>query len=241
MKIRAAIFDVYNTLLQVGLPPADADARWAQLFQATWGIAPPLRRLDFAVATSQVIAKLHDAARQRGIAHPEVNWPVVVSAVLPLLGRLDEARQAEFVYQQMQLGRTVRLFPHADTVLRELHQAGVWLGIASNAQAYTRRELAEHLGRAGLGLDRFEPALCVWSFEHGFSKPDPHVFQILAARLEARGIRPGQVLVVGDRFDNDIEPARRFEFQTWLLSATHSALPHTGTWAQLREWLRAGG
>ena len=54
----------------------------------------------------------------------------------------------------------------------------------------------------------FDPELRFWSFENGFSKPDPHVFRILTARLEARGISPSETLMVGDRFDNDIEPAR---------------------------------
>jgi FMN phosphatase YigB (HAD superfamily) len=32
LKIRAVIFDIYGTLLQVGAPPADADVRWQKLF-----------------------------------------------------------------------------------------------------------------------------------------------------------------------------------------------------------------
>ena len=94
------------------------------------------------------------------------------------------------------------------------------LGIASNAQAYTLRELHEALVTHRLGMDLFERDLCFWSFEHGFSKPDPHVFQILTARLAARGISPSDTLMVGNRLDSDIAPAKAHGWQTWQLSAS---------------------
>ena len=62
-------------------------------------------------------------------------------------------------------------------------------------------------------MDLFERDLCVLSFEHGFSKPDPHVFRILTARLLAGGIRPGETLMVGDRLDNDILPEAAQEWE----------------------------
>ena len=96
--------------------------------------------------------------------------------------------------------------------------ACVWgillLGIVSDAQPYTLRELDEGLRSAGLSLAIFEKHLCLWSFEAGLYKPDPHVFRTLVFRLARRGIRPDETLVVGDRIDNDIEPARAQGFQT---------------------------
>ncbi|MEK7674360.1 MAG: HAD hydrolase-like protein [Verrucomicrobiota bacterium] len=37
---------------------------------------------------------------------------------------------------------------------------------------------------------------------------------ILTARMTARSIPPSQTLMVGDRLDNDIEPARAHGWQT---------------------------
>ena len=88
--------------------------------------------------------------------------------------------------------------------------------------------MQEALAAHGLGLDLFDRDLCFWSFEHGFSKPDPHVFQILTARLAARGIRPAETLMVGDRLDNDIEPAQAHGWQTWQLGPAAD-----GDWAAL--------
>ena len=51
MNIRAIIFDIYGTLLEVGPPPPDADARWQRLFADLLHSEPRLSRLDFYVAT----------------------------------------------------------------------------------------------------------------------------------------------------------------------------------------------
>lgn len=223
--VRAVIFDIYGTLLQVGPPPADAVAGWERLFREMLGVPPPLSREAFAARANEVIAREHAAARARGIAWPEVLWPQIVLEVVPSLRRLSPVALEEFVCRQMALERTLRLQPGAAECLRRLRERGVRLGLASNSQAYTQRELETHFRAAGLDPGWFEPALCYRSFEHGFSKPDPHVFQLLSARLAARGIAPEQTLMVGDRLDNDIEPARAFGWQTWWFLPAPGAAP----------------
>lgn len=232
VNIRAVIFDIYGTLLEIGPPPADADARWQRLFQDLLHSRPRLSRLDFYVASNRLIARRHEASRARGIAWPEVQWPSVVAEVLPELGQLSRGAQEEFLFRQIQTGHTPRMTPDTAAALRELKQRRCLLGLASNAQAYTLRELQEALGLHGLGMELFERELSFWSFEHGFSKPDPHVFQILTARLEARGVRPAEALMVGDRHDNDIEPAQAHGWQTWQLGPLAD-----GDWTALRGWL----
>jgi putative hydrolase of the HAD superfamily len=217
MTIRAVIFDVYGTLLEVGPPPASADEQWRCLWQELRGSAPPLSRMEFAVRSSQVIAQQHADARRRGIAWPEVQWPGVVGEVLPEVRALGPDARREFIFRQIQLGRTLRLMRGAAEALRALLTRDLLLGIASNSQAYTLRELNAALREERLSLAMFDAGLRFWSFEHGFSKPDPHVFQILTARLQAHGMAPGQILMVGNRLDNDIEPARAHGWQAWQL------------------------
>ena len=217
VKPRAVIVDVYATLLKVGPPPADAEALWNRLCEDMLGGRPALGHTEFFVRTSQVIAMRHAAARARGIPWPEIQWPSIVSDVLPDLARLPARKFDEFIFLQMQIGRSLRLVEHAGECLRQCHERGLVLGIASNSQAYTLRELDDALKGAGLNLSIFDPHLCIWSFQHGFSKPDPHIFQMITARLEARGIGPGETLMVGDRLDNDICPARAHGWQTWQL------------------------
>lgn len=235
MNARALIFDIYGTLLEVGPPPADADARWQDVFRTMLRIEPPCSRLEFSIASSQVIARRHEAARRRGISWPEVYWPAVVAEVLPGFSQLSRPEQDEFVFRQIQTGHTTRLTSDTASALRWLKEQPRLLGIASNAQAYTLRELQEALAAHGLGLGAFERDLCFWSFEHGFSKPDPHVFQILTIRLAARGIASGETLMIGDRLDNDIEPARAHGWQTWQSEGVRN-----GAWPGLIDRLRAG-
>jgi putative hydrolase of the HAD superfamily len=217
LKVRAVVFDVYGTLLEVGAPPTDADARWKRLFQEMLGDPPTINRMEFSVRTGQAIARRHAEGRRRGIQWPEIVWPTVVLEVLPNLARLSAEKLDDFLLRQMQIGRTLRLADHAAECLRQMNDNGLLLGIASNSQAYTLRELNTALQGAALNLSMFDPELRFWSFENGFSKPDPHVFRILTARLETRGISPVETLMTGDRLDNDIEPARTQGWQTWHL------------------------
>lgn len=240
MSVRAVIFDVYKTLLEVAPAPADAEMRWADLARETFG-APPRRGLaEFLAATEAVIAREHAAARGAGVAFPEVYWPEVVREVLPELTTLPDAAQDAFLLQQKALLHTVSLMPGAAEALALLRARGVPLGIASNAQPYTRHELGRALAPAGLDLAWFAPDLCFWSFAHGFSKPDPHVFRLLTARLRARGIAAADTLMVGDRLDNDIAPARAQGWRTWRLSSMPSDA-ESGDWLALRAFLERNG
>jgi FMN phosphatase YigB (HAD superfamily) len=240
MKVRAAIFDVYGTLLEVGPPPADGDARWQELFRNTFRVGTNLSRLDFSVACNRAITRRHTEAKARGIPFPEIVWPSIVAEVLPAFNKLKAPAQEEFIFRQIQIGRTTRLHAGAGYALQLLINQRCVLGIASNAQHYTLRELRDALAGAGLDLPQFERDLCLWSFENGFSKPDAHVFQILVSRLEARGISPAETLMVGDRLDNDIEPARAYGLQTWHLTSSPNSTPKSGNWAELAKQLQHG-
>jgi len=238
VNVRAVIFDVYCTILEVGPPPADAAERWLALWRETFASPARLGWVEFGAACRQVVAREHEAARGVGISRPEVYWPEVLGAVLPELAGLDPVGRDDFMLRQIGLGHTVRLMPGAEAVLRGLRRRGLRLGIASNAQPYTLRELGSALAGADLAMKLFDPGLIVWSFEHGFSKPDPHVFRILGARLRAVGITPADTLMVGDRPDNDIAPARAQGWQTWHLTAAPG--PDAGDWSQLAARLGLG-
>jgi FMN phosphatase YigB (HAD superfamily) len=236
MKIRAILFDIYATLVQVGPPPANADTRWKELFREVFQTAPPLARLDFSVACNRAIMLRHNAARARGIAFPEVLWPAIVGEVLPAFKKLKPEQQTDFVYRQIQIGRSIALMRGASETLRFLTNKHCRLGLASNAQAYTLAELDQLLKTEGCDLSLFTPELCYLSYQFGFSKPDPHGFQMLRTRLEATGISATETLMVGDRLDNDVTPARLQGFQTWHLR-TESPESNSGDWTKLRAFL----
>ena len=237
MSIRAVIFDVYNTLLEVGPPPPDAAGRWEKLWREIFGAAARLSLDQFAAKAAVIIEREHIAAKAAGVEWPEIFWPAVAAEALPELRKLSDKEQDEFLYQHAQLQRSVILMPGAVEVLSGLAAQKKYLGVASNAQPYTLRELDAALATAKLDRSLFRPELCFWSFAHGFSKPDAHAFRLLRARLLALGVTPSETLIVGDRLDNDIEPARRQGWRTWHLSKDGLPDPCAGSWQALKTHL----
>ncbi len=232
MRPRAVICDVYRTVLEVLPAPDGADARWDSLCRATFGPAVVPDFATFNELCQLEIARNHAESRRRGIAFPEVQWPRIVCRVLPPCAGLDSARQMDFLLAGQTLTRGLRLMPGAADALRSWQASGLPLGIASNAQEYTRHELAAVLGPVGLGPGIFQRDLTLWSWQLGFSKPDPYFFQVLISRLAARGWTPDDVVMVGDRVDNDIVPARAAGMRTWHLHPGGD-----GDWSALRAAL----
>jgi len=54
-------------------------------------------------------------------------------------------------------------------------------------------------------------SLCISSTEAGLQKPDPAIFQLA---LDRAGCRPDQAVMIGDRIDNDIRPAKAIGMAT---------------------------
>ena len=87
-----------------------------------------------------------------------------------------------------------------------LEQLAEWyrLGVVANQPAGTD----ERLERYGL-LDYFD--VCVSSGDVGLEKPDPAIFHLA---LEQAGCAPTESVMIGDRLDNDIRPAKALGFRT---------------------------
>jgi HAD superfamily hydrolase (TIGR01549 family) len=105
------------------------------------------------------------------------------------------------------------LYPDARPCLEALHAAGYYLGIAGNQPARTADLLR--------ALDLPHDALAS-SSAWGVHKPDPAFFHKL---IECSGHAPAEILYVGDRIDNDINPATSAGLRTAFLKR--------GPWAYL--------
>ncbi len=235
--IRAVIFDIYKTLLEVLPPPSDAQERWTALCEK-YADRTPLSLDGFAEKTELLIQEHHAEAKAAGILHPEIYWPEIARGAWAELASLSKDQLDDFLFEHAQLQRTIRLMPGAAKVLIALSRIQMPLGIASNSQPYTLRELSAALQPHSLSMDLFHRDICFYSFEAGFSKPNPHVFRWLTARLKFLGRLPEETLMVGDRYDNDIVPAKAQGWQTWHLTETPDALTKLGgNWAGLRHFL----
>ncbi|HYG34634.1 MAG TPA: HAD family hydrolase, partial [Clostridia bacterium] len=193
MRTRVIIFDIYNTLLQVGAAPPDAEVRWLRLCRSLGKETTVLSLAEFDAKCREAIARDHAAAKARGVAFPEVFWPEITCTVLPQLKGLSPDSLDDFLYEHAQLQRTVQLMPGAGEALRTLHQQGTVLGLCSNSQPYTLRELAQALAQVRLTMEIFDPRLCFYSFRAGFSKPNLKAFEQLQQVLTGLSVSPVEV------------------------------------------------
>lgn len=99
-----------------------------------------------------------------------------------------------------------RLYPRAAECLASLHKR-YWIGAIANQNPGTRKRLH------GLGLAPYIDLLAA-SDEVGIAKPDPEIFLYA---LHQAGISAQYAVMIGDRIDNDIRPAKALGFQTiWI-------------------------
>jgi FMN phosphatase YigB (HAD superfamily) len=238
--IEAVIFDVYKTLLFLGPRPENAEQSWEALCGQMLPGGTPMSLDKFWELSLEPIKDQHHRAKELGIRNPEVDWPSIVSSVIPSTALLGPEDRDEFLYRQISLYRSLRLMPDADRILEDLSERRIPLGIASNAQHYTFRELETALQEFNLSADLFPSDLTCWSFLNGFSKPNPHVFRILTSKFLARGIPPERLLMVGDRIDNDIVPAAAQGWQTWHLTVQTDSEQNVlgGSWTELGSFLQ---
>ena len=98
------------------------------------------------------------------------------------------------------------VFPQAAECLAALHRK-YKLGIIANQIPGAADRLKEY------GLFPYLD-LIIASAEEGLEKPDPRIFQLA---LNRAGCPPQRAVMIGDRLDNDIAPAKRLGFKTiWL-------------------------
>jgi FMN phosphatase YigB (HAD superfamily) len=237
-KVRAVIVDIYHTLLEVGPPPRATAQGWGRMWRRLGIAKAPLTLAEFDQTCHREVAEFQLAAWSRGIAFPEVRWPEIARAAAPALARLPESTLNGFLYEHARLTRTVRLMPGAADVLSQLADEVV-LGLCSNCQLYTLEELRHCLAEAGLSMEIFHPRLRFYSFEAGFKKPNPLAFRLLQQTLAVEGVHPEQILMVGDRLDNDILPAAAQGWRTWQLLPVPSP-EHGGSWCALGQNLLNG-
>ncbi|MBP1584162.1 MAG: HAD family hydrolase [Lachnospiraceae bacterium] len=99
-----------------------------------------------------------------------------------------------------------KLYDAAPDVLRSLH-GKYKLGIIANQSLGTR----ERIDNWGIGK-YFDVVMA--SAEAGCYKPDPAIFTMA---LEKAGCRPEDAVMIGDRLDNDIIPAKKLGMKTvWV-------------------------
>ena len=203
-SVKVVVFDAVGTLLHADPPVAEVYhlAGWEHGSQ----LSPEevSRRLRAAFAASEA---------GEGLVRPATNetlererWRRIVTAIFD---DVPDAGEGLFrtLWQHFADPAHWRLYSDAAVVIEELAARGLRLAIASN---FDRRLQA--IVHADRHLRRCER--CFVSSEIGYPKPDRRFFAAIEAQL---GLLPGEILLVGDDWTNDIEGARAAGWQTvWL-------------------------
>ena len=168
--------------------------------------------MEFEQYCQACIREDHSAARAAGEPWPEVHWAGISRRSLPALASLTDERLDVFLAAHAALLRTCSPMPGAGEFIHRCRTAGLITGLASNAQPYTRHEMR----LAGLETSAFHPVFL--SGDHGYAKPSPRLYEHLTEKLAAMDVPTDEILMVGDRYDNDVTPALDCGWQAWHYS-----------------------
>lgn len=250
--IRAVLFDIYGTLLisasgDIGLggdraralrlgeilDAAELDPNAVTEAHSVTGTHGAQHQLDLGAHLDEAIQAHHARARTNGIRYPEVDILRIWETLLAGVGFQPTPQQLQRIAVEYECRvNSVWTMPGLADLLATLRQRGLVMGIVSNAQFYTPLILEALLGDTpeALGL---APALSAWSYALGEAKPSTGPYEVaLNGLAREHGLRPDQVLYVGNDRRNDIWPASRLGMHTALFAGDMRSL-------RLREQDRA--
>lgn len=222
--IECIFFDIYGTLFiseagDIGMA-RQTSPRMSKLKQL-------ISKFDLNIDPRILIEKLHRAIEARhhqlskgGIDIPEVEIDIIWQSILAC-NDIEQARNFAIEYEL--IVNPVYPMPNLAKLLKACRQQNCRMGLISNAQFFTLRLFEWFLGAAATTLG-FSPELIILSYQKGYAKPSPVLFETAAAAIKARGIARSSTLVVGNDMLNDIYPAKQKGFQTALFAGDARSL-----------------
>jgi len=222
--VKCILFDVYGTLLISAagdIGPARKSALASKAFQTilnTFRVSTPAEQV--LESYFREIRAAHQRAKAKGVDYPEVHIDRIWARILET-ENMYRAKRFSLEFELM--ANPVFPMPHLELLLAACRQAGLIMGIISNAQFYTPLLFQWFLkgDPAALGFSR---DLLLYSYEVGCAKPSPGLFKLAVGRLGKRGISPGSVLYIGNDEKKDILPAKQAGFQTALFAGDARSL-----------------
>jgi phosphoglycolate phosphatase len=199
--------------------------------------------MDSAAA---IVASIQAASRDLGMNEPDdasarhiigLGLNEAMAALFPDLPESEYDRLTDR-YRHHFLGQDadIPLFSGADEAIRELHEAGFLLAVATGK---SRRGLDRALSHTSLA-PFFHVTRCA---DESFSKPHP---QMLLTIMEQMGASPDKTLMIGDT-SHDLQMAVNagvpslaagYGAHPFESLASFAPLACAGSFAELRQWLR---
>ncbi len=240
-SIKAILLDVYGTLLISESGDLDEtkisgenlkNALEAAGIKTHEGIYNVLDHLlsDF----SYTVKVCHDAAKKNKVPYPEIDvlsvWKIVLihARRKGLVSYTDDADIVLMACVFEFLSNHVYPMPGLIETINELKDRNIPIGIVSNAQFYTPI-LMNYFLHNNISLKEkvkgFDKELVVFSYKFGKAKPDPSLFEELIPTLKWKyGLKPHEVLLVGNDMLKDIYSSKKVGFRTALYAGDKRSL-----------------
>jgi putative hydrolase of the HAD superfamily len=198
-RVKAVIFDIYNTLLDNDTDEKRQDTyRFLSLWLSYHGV-----RIDAADLRSLYLEICNDEISKSNEPYPDIDIRTVFSGIITARGGPDpppEAMVAEMALL-FRILTTNHLYPFPGVIaMLDALKGKAILGIASNAQ---RLFTIPELGKFGL-IDYFDAM--VFSSDLGIAKPSPMIF---SEALKTLSVAPEAAVYVGDNLVADIAGAQQ--------------------------------
>ncbi len=223
-RIECILFDIYGTLFISGAGDISMARKASPQISKLERL---LAKFEVGISPRMLIEQLHRAIdtqhhqlAQRGIDIPEIEIDKIWLQILAC----DDIEQArKFAIEYELIANPVYPMPNLAKLLTACRQQNRPMGLVSNAQFFTPLLFKWFLG-ADMESLGFDSELIFLSYQMGYAKPSRVLFETAAAALNAKGIAPSSVLVVGNDMLNDIYPAKILEFQTALFAGDARSL-----------------
>jgi len=194
--VKGMLFDCYKTLIDIQTDESSLDT-YRPI--SSWLIYQGVK-----ITPEELMAEYKGSCRMEIEAgferYPEVKVERVFSSICKrhALWNIDEAVVGIETARAFRAGslRRLQAFPQSLRLLDQFQ--GYSLGIVSNGQrVFSELELKY--------LDLYKYfQLVIFSSDLGYKKPDPRIFQAATQQL---GLRPEEMMYIGDSFENDIIPS----------------------------------
>jgi putative hydrolase of the HAD superfamily len=202
--VRAVFFDVDFTLIYPG--PTFQGEGYA-VFCRRYGITVDPARFPGAVIAASSI--LYDD--QNHIYDAEI-FVRYTRRIIEEMGGTGETLDAcaQEIYSEWAACQHFLLYDDVAPALRELATRGLKIGLISNSHRCLA-SFERHFSLHGL------IAAAISSFEHGYLKPHPSIFE---SALKLAGVSAHESVMVGDSYPHDVEGARHVGMRGILVQRT---------------------
>jgi HAD superfamily hydrolase (TIGR01549 family) len=194
-------------VVKTGYKPAMQDARWLffdlgnTLINEEMAWECRIQQLASALERYRRQGTLEEVQAALRQASEEFAPRFIIGAIEKLT---EDLECRKFILAEARYRRELEVpYEGAQRTLRTL-SSRYRIGVVANQAAGTAERLREW------GLMPFA-SLCLSSAELGLEKPDPEIFRLA---LSQSGCKPEQAVMIGDRLDNDIRPARLLGWKT---------------------------